>query len=207
MINENSELILELWARIKSHIPPKERLEVADILIIVFDEFGKVDDADGGHNKFRLIYAPSRRVILMLDRGATTVQFYLTVEPLSNPNVWLLEKWMKVEAYTHLTKEEWNADPSSFARKPLRLSVAPSSRVGSMMAATSPSSSIPLSVRVKAPRPLTKACNSTSLARLPSTEATDSARQSAARNHAVSPGLMILKPRACSFSMIAATGS
>ena len=44
MINENSELILELWARIKSHIPPKERLEVADILIIVFDEFGKVDD-------------------------------------------------------------------------------------------------------------------------------------------------------------------
>ena len=34
----------------------------------------------------------------MLDRGATTVQFYLTVEPLSNPNVWLLEKWMKVES-------------------------------------------------------------------------------------------------------------
>ena len=25
-------------------IPPKERLEVADILIVVFDEFGKVDD-------------------------------------------------------------------------------------------------------------------------------------------------------------------
>ena len=44
MINENSELIIELWARIKSHIAPKERLEVADILIVVFDEFGKVDD-------------------------------------------------------------------------------------------------------------------------------------------------------------------
>lgn len=35
---------MELWARLKSHIPPKERLEVADILIVVFDEFGKVDD-------------------------------------------------------------------------------------------------------------------------------------------------------------------
>lgn len=44
MVNENNELIMELWARLKSHIPPKERLEVADILVVVFDEFGKVDD-------------------------------------------------------------------------------------------------------------------------------------------------------------------
>lgn len=44
MINENNELIIELWSRIKSHIAPKERLEVADILVVVFDEFGKVDD-------------------------------------------------------------------------------------------------------------------------------------------------------------------
>ena len=44
MINENNELIIELWSRIKSHIAPKERLEVADILIVVFDEFSKVDD-------------------------------------------------------------------------------------------------------------------------------------------------------------------
>lgn len=44
MVNENNELIIELWSRLKSHIPPKERLEVADILIVVFDEFGKVDD-------------------------------------------------------------------------------------------------------------------------------------------------------------------
>lgn len=44
MINENHELIMELWARIKSHIQPKERLEVADILVVVFDEFGFVDD-------------------------------------------------------------------------------------------------------------------------------------------------------------------
>jgi hypothetical protein len=44
MVNENNELIMELWARLKSHIAPKERLEVADIMVVVFDEFGKVDD-------------------------------------------------------------------------------------------------------------------------------------------------------------------
>ena len=44
MGNDNHELLLELWARIKSHISPKERLEVADILVVVFDEFGLVDD-------------------------------------------------------------------------------------------------------------------------------------------------------------------
>ena len=44
MVNENNELIIELWSRIKSHIAPKERLEVADIMIVVFDEFGKVDN-------------------------------------------------------------------------------------------------------------------------------------------------------------------
>lgn len=44
MVNDNHELLLELWARIKSHIAPKERLEVADILVVVFDEFGIVDD-------------------------------------------------------------------------------------------------------------------------------------------------------------------
>jgi len=44
MVNENHELIMELWARIKSHIQPKERLEVADILVVVFDEFSLVDE-------------------------------------------------------------------------------------------------------------------------------------------------------------------
>jgi len=44
MINENNELIMELWSRLKSHIPPKERLEVADIIVVVFDEFGMADE-------------------------------------------------------------------------------------------------------------------------------------------------------------------
>lgn len=45
MINDNHELLIELWSRIKSHIPPKERLEVADIFVVVFDEFGLVEDS------------------------------------------------------------------------------------------------------------------------------------------------------------------
>jgi hypothetical protein len=45
MISQDNELILELWSRIKSHIPPKERLEVADIMVVVFDEFSMVDDS------------------------------------------------------------------------------------------------------------------------------------------------------------------
>lgn len=44
MVNDNHELLLELWARIKSHVAPKERLEVADIMVVVFDEFGLVED-------------------------------------------------------------------------------------------------------------------------------------------------------------------
>lgn len=44
MINENHELLLELWSRVKTHIPPKERLEVADIFVVVFDEFSLIED-------------------------------------------------------------------------------------------------------------------------------------------------------------------
>jgi len=44
MVNDTHELLLELWSRIKSHVAPKERLEVADILVVVFDEFGLVDE-------------------------------------------------------------------------------------------------------------------------------------------------------------------
>lgn len=43
-MNENHELLLELWSRIKSHVPPKARLEVADTLLVVFDEFSMVTE-------------------------------------------------------------------------------------------------------------------------------------------------------------------
>ena len=44
MVNENNELIIELWARLKTYISSKERLEAADTFVVVFDEFGKIDD-------------------------------------------------------------------------------------------------------------------------------------------------------------------
>lgn len=44
MVNESHELLLELWSRVKSHVAPKERLEVADIFVVVFDEFGLIED-------------------------------------------------------------------------------------------------------------------------------------------------------------------
>jgi len=45
MVSEHNALIMELWGRIKPHVQPKERLEVADILVDVFDEFGILDDS------------------------------------------------------------------------------------------------------------------------------------------------------------------
>jgi hypothetical protein len=44
MMDQNHELLMEVWDRLKSHIPPKERLEVADILVVVFDEFNLISD-------------------------------------------------------------------------------------------------------------------------------------------------------------------
>ncbi len=43
-MHNNHELLLELWSRVKAHVPPKERLEVADIFVVVFDEFSMVDE-------------------------------------------------------------------------------------------------------------------------------------------------------------------
>lgn len=44
MENPNHELLMELWQRVKNHIQPKERLEVADLFVMVFDEFNLLDD-------------------------------------------------------------------------------------------------------------------------------------------------------------------
>lgn len=65
MHNENNELLLELWARMKLHIQPKERLEVADILVVVFDEFSLVDESllDEDLDKELLAAAKSHLVV------------------------------------------------------------------------------------------------------------------------------------------------
>lgn len=41
----DNELILELWARIKSHISSKERIDVANTILEVFQEFELIDES------------------------------------------------------------------------------------------------------------------------------------------------------------------
>lgn len=40
------EFIIELWARIKPLIPSKDRLDAADAIISVCDEFGYLDELE-----------------------------------------------------------------------------------------------------------------------------------------------------------------
>ena len=44
MISEYHELLIEMWSRIKPHVPAKERLEVADKMVVLFDEYGLIDE-------------------------------------------------------------------------------------------------------------------------------------------------------------------
>lgn len=40
----DTDLILDVWGRLKPIIPQKVRLEAADALIAVFDDYGMADD-------------------------------------------------------------------------------------------------------------------------------------------------------------------
>lgn len=44
LTDNNVDLIVDLWSRLKSHLPVKERLEVADLIVSVFNDH---DMADG----------------------------------------------------------------------------------------------------------------------------------------------------------------
>lgn len=80
-------------------------------------KYGAVVDGGiyNGANLYRLIWAPSRLVTLMLDRGATTLPKYVAVEPLANPAVWLLEKWRPCsDIVGGVAKEDWNAPNSDW---------------------------------------------------------------------------------------------
>lgn len=44
MVNDGNILLMEVWAHMKSHIQPKERLDAADTLVAVFDEYGLITD-------------------------------------------------------------------------------------------------------------------------------------------------------------------
>jgi len=38
-----ADMIIELWIKLRPYISPKERLDAADELVAVFDEFGMTD--------------------------------------------------------------------------------------------------------------------------------------------------------------------
>ncbi len=76
MHNENNELLLELWARMKSHIQPKERLEVADILVVVFDEFSLVDESLLEEDLDKELLAAAKSHLLVFDEDEDEQEAY-----------------------------------------------------------------------------------------------------------------------------------
>ena len=42
-MNNDIDMILDLWARMKPILPKKDRLEVADVLVAVMDDHGYAD--------------------------------------------------------------------------------------------------------------------------------------------------------------------
>ncbi len=67
MVNDNHELLMELWARIKSHVHPKEKLEVADILVTVFDEYNLVDEELLEEDLDKELRAAARSHLIFID--------------------------------------------------------------------------------------------------------------------------------------------
>jgi len=76
MNNENNELLLELWARMKSHIQPKERLEVADILVVVFDEFSLVDESLLEEDLDKELLAAAKSHLVVFDEDEDEQEVY-----------------------------------------------------------------------------------------------------------------------------------
>lgn len=47
-MQQDVDMIIELWARVKPLVPAKDRLEAADAVVSVFDEFGFTDGLENG---------------------------------------------------------------------------------------------------------------------------------------------------------------
>lgn len=96
--------------------------------------FGKLDDHWGGGNRYRVIWAPSRKVIAIKPEGTFTCSVYgpgppLTIEALDcgrpvhdgGPKpweCWILEQWRAPWDCTDKTPEQWNRDPLSLMQGP-----------------------------------------------------------------------------------------
>lgn len=78
MDNPNHELIMELWQRVKIHIQSKDRLEVADVFVTVFDEYNLLDDqfVEEDLDKELRAAARGRLVILSDDEDEDENNYY-----------------------------------------------------------------------------------------------------------------------------------
>ena len=78
MDNPSHELIMELWQRVKIHIQSKDRLEVADVFVTVFDEYNLLDDqfVEEDLDKELRAAARGRLVILSDDEDEDENNYY-----------------------------------------------------------------------------------------------------------------------------------
>lgn len=97
-------------------------------------KFGKLDEHWGGGNRYRVIWAPSRKVIVTKPEGTFTCSVYgsgppSTPEPLNcgRPTFdgglkpwecWILEQWRAPWDCTDKTPEQWNRDPLMLMQGP-----------------------------------------------------------------------------------------
>lgn len=93
-------------------------------------KFGKLDDAWGGGNRYRVIWAPSRMVVITKPEGTFTAPVYGVGPPVSIQTVdcslpgmrkgecWILEQWRAPWDCTDKTAEQWNHDPLMLMQGP-----------------------------------------------------------------------------------------
>lgn len=53
----NSDLLIEIWSRLKPFVPPKERIDAADAIVAVFDDFGMSDGVENMQDLDRVLAA------------------------------------------------------------------------------------------------------------------------------------------------------
>lgn len=87
---------------------------------ISMSKYGLIDAAYGGGPRYRLIWAPSRMVMLTGREKTLTVPMYYgpyAIEPLGcapffkDAEIWILEMWVPAGEYYKGTKEDWESDP------------------------------------------------------------------------------------------------
>lgn len=81
---------------------------------IPMSRFGSRPEEFGGGPRYRLIWAPSRSVILTGKKRTMKVPMYhgkLAIQPIQpSGEVWILEKWVPRWELTDKSEAEWNAD-------------------------------------------------------------------------------------------------